>query len=105
MLALAVRIGERAMTNDLDVLLRRLREEPLPSGLDRLDQMVFERLALIQQFPPEALRRASLFAIVGAALLGMASSAFLPSEAASSPLTSFALANPLAPSTLLLGAR
>lgn len=92
------------MTNDLDVLLRRLRDEPLPPGLDGLDEKVFSRLASIQQFSPESLLRAGIFAAFGAALLGIMSNTVVP-QAAPSPLTSFAASNPLAPSTLLLGTR
>ena len=93
------------MTKDLDALFRRLRDEPLHAGLERLDERVFSRLASIQQFSPEALRRAGIFAVFGAALLGTVSNIVMPPEAPPSPLTSFAAANPLAPSTLLLGAR
>ncbi len=93
------------MTNDLDVLLRRWRDEPLHPGLEGLDEKVFSKLASIQYFSPETLWRAGTFAAVGAALLGIMSNTVVPQTAPHSPLTSFATANPLAPSTLLLGAR
>jgi len=93
------------MTNDLDELLRRLRDAPLPPGLEGLEEKVFSRLATLQQFSPEMVMRASIVAVFGATLLGIASNTILPQEAPQSPLKSFAAANPLAPSTLLLGAR
>lgn len=93
------------MTNDMDELLRRLRDVPLHPGLEGLDEKVFSKLATLQQFSPATQLRASVFAALGAALLGIASNRIMPQETPQPPLASFAAANPLAPSTLLLGSR
>lgn len=93
------------MTNDLDELLRRLRDVPLHPGLEGLEERVFSKLATLQQLSPATQLKASVFAALGAALLGMASNTIMPQETPKPTLASFAAANPLAPSTLLLGSR
>lgn len=88
--------------DDIDGLLARLAQAPLPAALDGLELRVLDRLTA----SPASRIGAGIgaFAIVGALAMGMAG-AGLPtaSAAARSPLLPFGTSSPLAPSTLLAG--
>jgi len=93
------------MTTDLDTLLDRLRTAPLHPGLAGLEEAVLSRIAARPQISVATQVRLGMAAAFGAVLLGVVSTGFPPPAAASVTLSPFGPANPLAPSTLLVGPR
>lgn len=93
------------MHTDLDGLLSRLRSEPSHPGLIGLEEAVFQRIAALPQVSTGTQLRLGVVAAFGAVLLGFASNSFTPPAQAAVTLSPFGPSNPLAPSTLLLGAQ
>ena len=84
--------------NDLDKVLVRLGQVPLPVGLARIDEGVFARAAAAGAY--RARRGLGIASISAALLIGIASAAMPPREAA---VTSLSLISPLSPAALLGG--
>ena len=85
--------------SDLDEMLARLRDAPLPPRLAGIDAFVLEEVARLQATPP---LRAGTFGVAAAIALvfGIAGSA-IPAPSAASPMSPFDARLALAPSTLL----
>jgi len=88
--------------SDLDEMLARLRDTPVPPGLAMIDATVMEELARIKASPA---LNATTFGVAAAMALmfGIAGSAVPISSAAASPMSPFDSRLALAPSTLLGG--
>lgn len=93
------------MNTDLDGLLSSLRTAPVHPGLAGMEEAVFRRLSARPQVSLAAQFRIGTAAAFAAVLLGIASNGLAPPAGASPTLSPFAPSNPLAPSTLLVGAR
>lgn len=90
------------MPNNLDEMLMRLGEAPLPARLSMLDEAVFAGLALRQSDPTGGSLRAFGFAAVMALGFGIVSTGFSGTAAlAASSATPFGAPPALAPSSLL----
>ncbi len=94
--------GEVNDMDDLDAMLTRLAQVPLPSGVDGIDARVLARIAA----RPVASAGMGIGAITVAAALvfGIVGAGIPTREArAISPLSPLGPTSPLAPSTLLVG--
>lgn len=90
------------MPNNLDEMLMRLGEAPLPARLSMLDEAVFAGLALRQASPSGGSVRAFGFAAVIALGFGIISTGFSGTAAIAAPsVTPFGAPPALAPSSLL----
>lgn len=88
--------------DDVDNLLSRLAQAPLPMSLDGIEASVFDKIA--SATAARARQRVGAMAISGALAIGMIG-AFVPAQGsgAGSQMTSLGANSPLAPSTLLNG--
>lgn len=86
--------------SDLDEMLARLRDAPLPPRLAGIDAFVLEEVARLQATPP---LRAGTFGVAAAIALvfGIAGSAVSAAPSAASVMSPFDARLALAPSTLL----
>ena len=90
------------MLNNLDEMLMRLGEAPLPARLSMLDEAVFAGLALRQAPPSGGSVRAFGFAAVVALGFGIISTGFSGTAAIAAPsVAPFGIPPALAPSSLL----
>ena len=88
--------------DDLNQMLARLRDAPLPAALATIDSAVMAELARIQATP--ALRAGTFSAVAALALVfGIAGSVVQTDRAAATTLSPFDARLALAPSTLLGG--
>ncbi|MFC0203278.1 hypothetical protein CA262_06030 [Sphingobium sp. GW456-12-10-14-TSB1] len=88
--------------DDLDQMLARLRNAPLPAALATIDSAVMEELARIRAAP--ALRAGTFGAVAVIALVfGIAGSVVQTDRGAATTLSPFDARLALAPSTLLSG--
>lgn len=92
------------MNTDLDQVLARLADIDEHPGLATIDASVFNGIRANRTSVGTGLGATAL-AAVGAIALGTASAGPLSTPAAAAPLDPFGIANPLAPSTLLLADR
>jgi hypothetical protein len=88
--------------SDLDEMLARLRDTPVPPGLAMIDATVMEELARIKAAPT---LNATTFGVAAtmALMFGIAGSAIPASSAAATSISPFDSRLALAPSTLLGG--
>lgn len=88
--------------SDLDAMLARLRDAPIPPGLATIDAAVMKEVARLQAMP---LLSTKTFGVVAAMAMafGIAASAVPSGSAAASPISPFDARLALAPSTLLGG--
>ena len=94
-------IEENFVVTDIDLALAQLGQAPVPAGLAAIDDAVLAGLAKRQQeaaFAPRLMGVAATLAL-GLGIAGGSISSSAPAEA--QPLSPFAPANTLAPSTLL----
>jgi hypothetical protein len=86
--------------SNLDEMLARLRDAPVPPGLAMIDATVMEELARIQAAPPLS---ATTFGVAAtlALMFGIAGSAIPATSVAATPISPFDARLALAPSTLL----
>ena len=84
--------------NELDSMLRQLRDAPLPDRLATLDGEVLARVA---QLRSGGSQRPVIMATAFALFIGVAAGAAPPTSAEATPLTLFGTSASLMPSTLL----
>jgi hypothetical protein len=87
--------------NDLDTVLKKLAQAPLPAGLAAIDERVFARVAASATY---RYRRAFGLATISAALFIGVTGAVMPSrDAAATSLAPLGPMSPLSPAALLGG--
>ena len=91
-----------AMTDDLDLLLARLANVPMPAGLADISDSVFARIKS-DALAARAGTRIGMAAIISALLLGVTAAMTFSSAAPAAPLSPIGISAGLAPSTLLDG--
>lgn len=83
---------------DLDLMLRQLRDAPLPERLAALDGDVLARIAHLRS---NGSQRPVIVATAFALLIGVAAGAAPPTSARATTITPFGASSTLLPSTLL----
>ncbi len=89
--------------NDLDTVLIRLGQAPLPAGLAVIDERVFARVA--SGAINRTRRRVGIATISAALIMGVAGAVTPLREAEATSLTPLGPMSPLSPATLLGGER
>ena len=89
--------------NDIDLLLMRLAQAPLPASLASIDQGVLSRVTADAAY--RAHRKLGIATISAALVLGMAGAAMQSRDAAATSFAALSSISPLSPAALLGGGR
>ena len=92
------------MTDNLDILLAKLANAPMPQTLAGLSDAVMGRIH-VEAASARTSRTVGIAAMVGALMLGATGALAFPATAPAAPLAAFGMSAALAPSTLLDGGR
>jgi hypothetical protein len=86
---------------DLDAILMRLAQAPMPAGLEEMEDRVLARIA---SRPARASMGLGFVTIAAALVMGILGAGMPVREASAASLAPLGPVSPLAPSTLLVGA-
>ncbi|WP_309612355.1 hypothetical protein [Sphingomonas sp.] len=89
--------------NELDTILMRLAQAPLPAGFAAIEEVVLARVAAGAAYRTR--RGVGIATIAVALVMGIAGAVMPSREVAATPLTPFGPISPLSPAALLGGNR